>query len=340
MKTIVGSALVVEDGDLIFNYVNYYVDDGFLVIIGDKKLLLTDGRYIEHAKLKANAISLLQSEVSLEQALNGNGVKKVGLVYKNTSAKLFSRLINGGFEVYDAEIEYQKFSSIKTASQLEKIKKACEITETAFFKTLPFIKTGVSELEVSAVLEYNFKMLGGQVGFETIVAFSSGGSVPHYKTSDKKLEPDSAILMDFGCSYQGYLSDMTRTFYYGEPTDKFLSVYSSVKTAWHKAYSEIRSGMTCMEADGVARSYLRSCGLDKFFTHSLGHGLGVKIHEFPTLSPKSSTVLCDGMVFSIEPGVYLENEFGVRIEDTVVLQNGRCVSLMTSDKEPIILSVK
>lgn len=340
MKTIVKSALVIEDGDLIFNYVNYYVDDGFLVIIGDKRLLLTDGRYIEHAKLKASANSYLQSELSLEKALNENGVKRVGLVYKNTSAKLLSRLINGGFEVYDAESEYQEFSSIKTASQLQKIKKACEITETAFFKTLPFIKTGVTELEVSAVLEYNFKMLGGQVGFETIVAFSSGGSVPHYKTSDKKLELNTPILMDFGCSYQGYLSDMTRTFYYGAPTDKFLSVYDSVKTTWHKAFSEIRSGMTCMEADGVARSHLKSCGLDKYFTHSLGHGLGVKIHEFPTLSQKSSTVLNNGMVFSIEPGVYLENEFGVRIEDTVVLQNGRCVSLMTSDKEPIILSVK
>ena len=340
MKTIVKSALVIEDGDLIFNYVNYYVDDGFLVIIGDKRLLLTDGRYIEHAKLKASANSYLQSELSLEKALNENGVKRVGLVYKNTSAKLLSRLINGGFEVYDAESEYQEFSSIKTASQLQKIKKACEITETAFFKTLPFIKTGVTELEVSAVHEYNFKMLGGQVGFETIVAFSSGGSVPHYKTSDKKLEPNTPILMDFGCSYQGYLSDMTRTFYYGAPTDKFLSVYGSVKTAWHKAYSEIKSGMTCTQADSIARSYLKSCGLDKYFTHSLGHGIGVKIHEFPTLSPKSSTVLNNGMVFSIEPGVYLENEFGVRIEDTVVLQNGRCVSLMTSDKEPIILSVK
>lgn len=340
MKNIVGSALVIEDGDIIFNYVDFYVDDGYLVIIGDNKWLLTDGRYIEHAKQKAKATCYLQSEVSLEQLLTENQVKKVGLIYQNTSATLLSRLVNVGFEVYDAIDIYQKFSSVKSDVQLSKIKKACEITETAFQQTLPFIKEGVTELEVSAILEYNFKSLGGLVGFETIVAFGENSSVPHYKTSDKKLKPNTPILMDFGCSYQGYLSDMTRTFYFGEPSDKFLTVYGEVKKAWESAYSQIRTKMSCVEADKIARSCLEKAGLSNYFTHSLGHGIGVKIHEFPTLSPKSSTILEDGMVFSIEPGVYLEREFGVRIEDTVVLQNGSCKSLMKSDKNPIILSVK
>ncbi len=340
MKNTVCSALLIEDGDLIFNYVDFYVDDGYLIIIGENKWLLTDGRYIEHAKLKAKANCLLQSEVSVEEILNANFVKKVGLVYPYTSATLLSRLQKGGYEVFDATTQYQKFSSVKNQAQLSKIKKACKITETAFQKTLPFIKEGVTELEVSAVLEYNFKALGGLVGFETIVAFGENGSVPHYKTGDTKLKANTPILMDFGCSYQGYLSDMTRTFYFGKPSDKFLTVYSAVKNAWESAYSQIRSGMSCVEADKIARSCLEDARLSKFFTHSLGHGVGVKIHEFPTLSPKSSTILEDGMVFSIEPGVYLEGEFGVRIEDTVVLQNGKCKSLMVSDKTPIILSVK
>lgn len=340
MKGIDKSAVVIADGDLIFDYIGFYVDDGFLVNLGGKSYLLTDGRYIEHAKLNAKAECYLQSDMPLEKLLEDKGVKRVGLIYAYTSASLYSRLISLGYDVFDYTKDYNEFSSVKSQDKLLKIQKACEITESAFEKTLPFIKEGVTELEISARLEYNFKLLGGLVGFESIVAFSKGSSVPHYKTSNKKLEKNMPILMDFGCSYQGYLSDMTRTFYFGKPTEKFLTVYEAVKNAHLLAFSDIRSGMTCREADAIARSYLEKEGLSKYFTHSLGHGVGVKIHEYPTLNTRSETILKDGMVFSIEPGVYLENEFGIRIEDTVVLQNGKCKSLMKSGKDPIILSVE
>ncbi len=340
MKDLDISAVILQDGDLIFSYSGFYVDDGYLVIVGDKNYLLTDGRYIEHAKLQARAECYLLSELPLEKLLQDCGVKSVGLVYNYTSATLYSRLVSLGYLVYDYTESYNKFSAIKTESELSKIQKACEITEKAFEKTLPFIKEGVTELEVSAVLEYNFKLLGGAVGFESIVAFGKGSSVPHYKTADKKLEKNTPILMDFGCSYQGYLSDITRTLFFGEPSYEFLRVYNAVKCAQDYAYRNIRSGMTCRSADILARNYLKSCGLDEYFAHSLGHGIGVKIHEYPTLSPRCDAVLEDGMVFSIEPGVYLENKFGVRIEDTVVLSGGKCKSLMKSSKDPIILSVK
>lgn len=340
MKEFDKTAVLIEDGDLIFNYVDYYIEDGFLVIVGGKNYLLTDGRYIEHAKVKANATCYLQAEISLEALLKEKQVNFVGLVYSNTSATLYDRLISNGYKVYDYSSSYNSFSAIKSQTALSRIERASFITETAFFKTLPSIKEGITELELSAILEYNFKMLGGTVGFETIVAFGNGGSVPHYKTSDKKLEKNQPILMDFGACYNGYLSDMTRTLFFGKPTDKFLSVYKCVQTAWEKAYDEIKSGITCREADGVSRSYLETQGLAKYFKHSLGHGVGVKIHEFPTLNTKSDTVLENGMVFSIEPGVYLENEFGVRIEDTVALVNGRCKSFMKSSKDPIIISAE
>ena len=340
MKEFDVKAVVIEDGDLIFNYVDYYIEDGFLVIINDKNYLLTDGRYIEHAKIKADAVCYLQSEVSLEELLKSNSVKSVGLVYSKTSALLYERLISKGYSVFDYTSDYNSYSSKKSGKALTRIEKACYITETAFERTLPYIKEGISELELSAMLEYNFKTLGATVGFETIVAFGNGGSVPHYKTSDRRLKKNEPILMDFGSRYEGYLSDMTRTLFFGNPTDRFLTVYNKVQTAWQRAYNQIRSGMTCREADKIARSYLESQDLAKYFTHSLGHGVGVKIHEFPTLNKISDTVLEDGMVFSIEPGVYLENEFGVRIEDTVTLVNGRCKSLMKSDKNPIILSAE
>ena len=340
MKGLDKSAVVITDGDLIFDYIDFYVDDGFLVKFDGKSYLLTDGRYIEHARLYAKAECYLQSDMPIEKLLSDLGVKRVGLIYNYTSASLYSRLISLGYETFDYTEDYNEYSSVKTSDKLLKIQKACEITEKAFEQTLPSIKEGITELELSAILEYNFKRLGGLVGFETIVAFGKGSSVPHYKTGDKKLEKNMPILMDFGCSYQGYLSDMTRTLFFGEPSYEFLRVYNAVKNAQEFAYKNIRSGMTCRSADYLARNYLKSCGLDKYFSHSLGHGIGVKIHEYPTLNTRSEAVLKDGMVFSIEPGVYLENEFGIRIEDTVVLQDGKCKSFMKSSKDPIIISVK
>ena len=337
MRDFCESAVVFTDGDLIFYHIGYYVDDGYLVVCNGVNYLLTDGRYIESARKIKKAECYLQSELSLKDLLIKLGVKKLGLVYGYTSAKLYEELLSLGYELFDYTAEYNELASVKTFEQLEKIKKSCQICEQAFIKTLPCIKEGITELELSAELEHNFKRLGATVGFNTIVAFGKGGSVPHYETGNVKLKKDMPILMDFGCSYNGFLSDMTRTLFFGTPSTKFINAYEAVKKAHLKAFSEIRSGMTCSEADGVARGYLKAHGLDRYFAHSLGHGIGVKIHEYPTLNGRSQTVLKDGMVFSIEPGVYLENEFGIRIEDTVTLQNGKCVSLMTTDKELLII---
>ncbi len=333
MRDFVDNAVVITDGDIIFYYTGIYVDDGFLVVKNDNRYLLTDGRYIESAKQIAKAECYLQNEVSLKEMLSRLTVSSVGLIYGYTSASLYAELIGLGYSVYDYTLEYNEDSAIKTATQLEAIKKACAISEQAFVKTLPSVKEGVTELELSGELEYNFKKLGGSVGFETIVAFGNGSSVPHYKTGEVKLKKDMPVLMDFGCRYGGLLSDMTRTFYFGKPSSEFISVYEAVKEAHLLTAQTVKAGFTCSEADKVARDYLKSYGYDKYFTHSTGHGIGVKIHEYPTLNTKSQTALENGMVFSIEPGVYLEGKFGVRIEDTFTLQNGKCVSLMTTDKE-------
>lgn len=333
MRGFVNNAVVITDGDIIFYYVGIYVDDGFLVVKNGKNYLITDGRYIEHAKAIANAECFLINEVSLKDLLSRLEVDSVGLIYGYTSALTYSEIVSLGYSVYDFTLEYNEFSAVKTAKQLSIIKNACKITEQAFIKTLPLIKEGVTELEISGELEYNYKKLGASVGFETIVAFGKGSSVPHYKTGNIKLKKDTPILMDFGCAFGGYLSDMTRTFYFGEPTEEFISVYEAVKNAHLITAQTVEAGMTCFEADKVSRDYLAKFNYDKYFTHSTGHGIGVKIHEYPSLSPKCQAVLKNGMVFSIEPGVYLEGKFGVRIEDTFTIENDKCVSLMTNDKE-------
>lgn len=338
MSNFNNSAVVLSDGNLIFFYTDFYCDDGFLVIHNGVKYLLTDGRYIESALNQANAKCYLQSELSLLSLLKSLNVDSVGLVYGYSPIGLYKSLTDNGFSVFDYTNEYNLTASIKSEEQLLRTKKACEIAETAFLKTLPIIKEGVTELEVAGELELNFKKLGSKPAFETIVAFGKNSSVPHHQTGETKLESGMPVLMDFGCTYKGFCSDITRTMFYGKPSSRFLSVYDAVLNAHIKAFNEIQSGMKASEADKVARDYLKTFNLSDYFAHSLGHGIGVKIHEYPTLNTKSNAILKDGMVFSIEPGVYLQGEFGIRIEDTVTLCDGKVVSFMTTDKNPIILN--
>lgn len=337
MREFLSNAVVITDGDIIFYYTGFYVDDGFLVICNGKRYLITDGRYIEYARLIADAECYLINEVSLDGLLERLQVNSVGLIYGYTSAALYERLVTGGYNVYDYTGEYNRISAVKTVKQLQTIKTACSVCEKAFLKTLDCVKEGITELELAGELEYNFKKLGAGVGFETIVAFGKGSSVPHYKTGTVKLSNNVPVLMDFGCRVDGFLSDMTRTFFFGTPTDEFVRAYDSVKNAHLTAVNNVTAGITCKQADKIARDCLIKDGLGECFTHSTGHGIGVKIHEYPTLNTKSQTVLENGMVFSIEPGVYLEGKFGIRIEDTFTIENGKCVSLMTTDKNLLVL---
>jgi len=171
------------------------------------------------------------------------------------------------------------------------------------------------------------------------VAFGANSSVPHHETGLRKLKFGDIILLDFGCKFGGYCSDCTRTFLFGDDKkhQNFKTAYEHVLTAHMLVKERITDGMTGSEADAIARGYLKENGLDKFFSHSLGHGIGVNIHEFPRLSTRSEDILKNNMVFSDEPGVYFEGDFGIRIEDTVTLKDGRAVSLTNSDKKLIIL---
>ena len=199
----------------------------------------------------------------------------------------------------------------------------------------------MTERECAARLEYEMR-LGGAEGtsFDTIVAFGANASVPHHETGDTRLRFGDEILIDFGCRKEGYCSDITRTFLFGDDQkhEKFKELYAHVLRAHELFKEKFHAGMTGKEGDAIAREYFKEHGLDKYFTHSLGHGIGLNIHEEPRLSPKSSTVFADGMVFSDEPGVYFAGEVGIRIEDTVALQGGTVRSFMhKTDKKLIII---
>ena len=175
--------------------------------------------------------------------------------------------------------------------------------------------------------------------FETIVAFGENSSVPHHETGMRKLKFGDVILIDYGCKYGGYCSDCTRTYLFGDDKkhEDFKKAYASVLQAHNLVKEKVISGMTGSEADAVAREYLKEQGLGQYFTHALGHGIGINVHEFPTLSPKSSDILLNGMVFSDEPGVYLEGKYGIRIEDSVTLSDDRVLSLTDTDRKLTVL---
>ncbi len=229
-------------------------------------------------------------------------------------------------------------AAIKSDEELKNIKKACDIAEKSWLAVLPFIKEGITEKQLAAELEYNFRKNGaGGTSFDTIVAFGKNAAVPHHETGDTKLKKNECVLMDFGCTYKGYCSDMTRTMFFGTPDEEFEKVYLAVLLAHKTAAEKIKAGITGKDADKYARDVLDSLGYGKYFTHSLGHGIGVNIHEFPTLSPKGEATLEDGMVFSDEPGVYINGKFGVRIEDSCYMLDGKFHTFMKDDKSLVVI---
>jgi Xaa-Pro aminopeptidase len=206
---------------------------------------------------------------------------------------------------------------------------------------LPEIREGMTETALAAQLEYNMRKLGAQgLAFETIVAFGANAAVPHHETGLTTLKFGDEILMDFGCRVNGYCSDITRTFLFGDDGkhEAFKEAYAHVLRAHELVQEQAVSGMTGTQVDAIARDYLQANGYGELFTHSLGHGIGLNVHEFPSVSPKGETPLSDGMVFSDEPGVYVAGEYGIRIEDTVRLENGKIKSFMSkTDRNLIIL---
>ena len=318
------------------------ISTSFGYVLSDEKgnAFYTDTRYLEAASaaLKGTDIQVKNFEGSLENLLKG--YKEVAVPLSVTLYPQYEKLKSMGLNIVDSNKAFTDAMSVKQSYELDFIKKACEITDKAFVSLLPRIKEGMSENEVAAELEYLMRSYGASgTSFSTIVGFGKNSSIPHHETGEDKLKFGDIILIDYGCKVGGYCSDCTRTFLFGDDKKhgEFKKAYSRVLEAHMAAKEKITDGVTGREADAFARDYLRGFGLDKYFTHSLGHGIGINIHEYPMLSPKSLQVLKNGMVFSDEPGVYFEGNFGIRIEDTVTLYGGAVQSLTDSDKNLIIL---
>ncbi|MBE7088308.1 MAG: aminopeptidase P family protein [Clostridiales bacterium] len=316
----------------------------FGYVISDKEgtTFYTDTRYLEGAQ------KLLQNtDISVKVLERGKTAydllkkyKEVAIPISKTYAPEYEELKSMGIKLVDSLPAFTKAMAIKSQSEITKITKACEITDKAYVEMLSRFKEGMTENEAAAELEYLMRKFGASgTSFETIMAFGENGSVPHHETGMRKLKFGDSILIDFGCKVGGYCSDCTRTLMFGDDNnhEDFKTAYNQVLNAHNIAKEKITENITGHQADAFAREELKKHGLDKYFTHSLGHGIGINVHEFPRLTPNSQDVLQNGMVFSDEPGVYFAGEFGIRIEDTVTLKDGAVKSLTTSDKKLLIL---
>lgn len=316
------------------------IAEGYLVY-GEKKAYFSDYRYHldtqKHFKnTEIQALPFLGIE-DVKGFIESNNIEKIYINFDKVSLSEYEKLKTFGVEIKNGVGIINELRSVKSQEEISYIKRACEVAEKAYHKSIKQVHLGMTEIELKDIIEENIYKLGCDVGFETIVAFAKGTAVPHHQTGKTKLRENQPILVDMGAKYKGYISDLTRMAFFGKPSKKFLRVYESVLRANQTAEAEICVDMEYSVADSLARNQLAEDNLDKYFTHSLGHGVGLEVHESITLSPKASGKIKENMVFTIEPGVYLDNQFGIRIEDTVQIKDGKVERLFTDEKKLIII---
>lgn len=319
--------------------------EGALFLAENARIIITDSRYTEAAGKESDFIVLEESRKNprgeiLSQLVREHRISCLGF---EDGAVTYQQ-----YEGFRKNLQDQKFiplgnlldslRAVKTEKELSLIRRAESIGDVAFSKILEILKPGISELEVAAELEYQMKRAGAEgLSFDTIVASGVHSSMPHAVPTEKKLEWGDFVTMDFGCRYQGYCSDMTRTVVIGKASQEQKKIYNTVLEAQRLALDQLCAGKAGKEIDAVARNHIAEAGYGKCFGHGLGHSLGLFIHEEPRLSPGEDTLLLPGMVETVEPGIYVPGFGGVRIEDLAVVKDHGCENYTGSPKELIEL---
>lgn len=341
----VGADAVFTTCEYLKRYITgFLTEGGFVLTDKDGTTLYTDARYTEAAEKLLKGTEVRVKEMDRFSNTPAELLKKyrtVGIAFEETFYPEYKKLSDMGLTLVDSSPAFRNCMAIKNEWELKNIARACDIAEEGFLKLLPEIKEGMTESEVAALLEYNMRTLGAySTSFDTIVAFGAHAAVPHHVTGDTKLRFGDEILIDFGCKVDGYCSDITRTFLFGDDGKHadFKKAYSAVLAAHELVKENLKAGMTAETGTRSRGTISNSKGYGKYFTHSLGHGIGLNIHEFPFVRKGGQDVLENGMVFSDEPGVYLAGEYGIRIEDTITLKGGSVVSFMhKTDRNLVIL---
>jgi Xaa-Pro aminopeptidase len=337
-------------GFLVTFLPNIYYLTGFtgshavLVMRQGKSMLFTDARYISQAKAEVKDLGVCIAAGSLFEAVQKKGLikrkERFGIEADSLLLSHFEKLKH----LFHQTVLVQTKSLVeqirirKDEVEISKIRRAVQITDKVFDKILGILKPGIRELEIAAEISYWHRSYGAESdAFEPIVASGIRGAMPHGRASDKKIRRGEMVTIDLGCRVEGYQSDLTRTIAVGKPPDELKRMHHIVRDAQQQAVEMATSGIAASTLDGIARRGIRLNGYGKFFSHSLGHGLGLEVHELPHVSVRSKDILDENCVITIEPGVYVPGLGGVRIEDDVVIRRGGCELLNKSPRELIVL---
>ncbi|MCR5016460.1 MAG: aminopeptidase P family protein [Ruminococcus sp.] len=320
--------------------------DGTVIAFRDKAYLIIDFRYIEKARATVTAAEVIEQKklyAQLAELIHDHNAANIAIESQTmTVSRLHTlRAQLKDVEVIDTDVlsnAINALRSVKDEYELDCIRKAQAIAERAFDDILGFIREGVTERQIALELNRLMFDYGAEdLSFETIALAGANTSMPHGVPSDKKVQRGEFVLMDYGAVYNGYHSDMTRTVCVGEPDEEMRKVYNIVLEAQTAAINAAHAGMTGHELDQIARSIISDAGYSSCFGHSLGHGVGLEIHERPNAAPNYMQPLNEGAVVTVEPGIYIAGRFGVRIEDFVILTENGCINLTKSAKNIISL---
>lgn len=319
---------------------------GMALATKEGNFFFSDFRYKEQGtkQVEANGFTFVEvgrnSLDKVKELIDKFGIKKLGFEDLNMTFSYYKKIE----ELFKVELVQlgsvlSNQRLIKKDFEIENIKKAIEVSDIAFEETIEIVKAGMSEKEVAAYLEYIQRKLGAEDrSFNTIVASGYRSALPHGVASDKKIGNNELVTTDFGAYYNGYVSDMTRTFFVGDKIeDKQREIYNIVLEANLLAIKHIKAGIKGSDLDKIARDYIASKGYGDNFGHGLGHGIGLEIHEAPTVSPLGDIILEENMLITIEPGIYIEGYSGVRIEDDVIVKRDGCEVLNKTSKELLMI---
>lgn len=319
---------------------------GFVVVSQEHAVLLTDFRYIEQATSQAPDFRIIRHGVkmidTLKEVLAEIGVRALGFEKDVVTFKQHDTFASEleGVKLVPVEGLVERMRMVKDEEEIEKIRRAEALGDAAFSHIVTVMRPGMTEIEVALEMEWFMRKNGAErLGFDIIVASGAHGAMPHAVATDRRLVPGELIVLDFGAVVDGYRGDCTRTVALGRASAEQRRIYDIVLRAQEAALEGIRAGIKGDEAHDIAERIIEEAGYAENFGHGLGHGVGLAVHEEPRLAPSSSTVLEPGMVVSVEPGIYLPGNLGVRIEDLVVVEQGGVRNLTGSQKQLIEIGV-
>ena len=347
-----------------FSYFTDIERDAFILITKNNNYIFTNPLYSLAVKKNVKNYTLLEISMTnpftklFDEIVKKEKIKSLGIEENNITVaeyKRITKVIKKSIHFDLREIRIKKFPE-----EIKKIQKACALGDKAFTYICQQLKVGITEKELAIKLEIFIRQQGAELSFPTIAAFGRNAAVPHHKYGNKKLQKNNFVLLDFGVKYENYCSDITRTTFFGKANSEQKKVYQTVWTAQKLAIEYIKKychvqldsasrknkilkqvqddNLLAANVDRAARDYILSQGYPSI-PPALGHGIGLHVHEAPTLYPRSTEILEEGMVFSIEPGIYLPDKFGIRIEDLFTIQKGKLVQLTKTTSELIELKI-